>query len=235
MTLLPTSEIPGGFIVPNDTHIGEWQKTCGKLDHDEFLVPFAVSRLKPGDFVIDCGAFDGDHTIAYSKAVGEMGRVLAIEAGQLAFNCLKHNIAMFRILNVIALRGAVGNINGEYAQHVTNENLGASTCLKVDSMHDASMFTISIDHIMRGLKMKVDFIKLDIEGWEPRALAGAATTLQTDRPELLIEINRGALEKCGFTPGTIFCELTGFRYSWKIVQDDCDVDSPQYDIHCLPL
>lgn len=228
------STIPGGFIVPNDSHIGKWQQECGKLEHDNYLPAFVCSRLKPGDFIIDCGAFDGDHTIAYSKAVGISGAVLAVEAGDLAFECLRHNINLFDQKNVIALKAILGQQPGFFGIHEENPNLGASRCIGVAGDEKNSIPTTSIDEISQVNGRKINFIKMDIEGWELFALRGAKSVLNRDRPEMLIEINRGALAENRATPKEIIEFLESNQYRWNIMPPYCKFVDPQFDIHCIP-
>jgi len=229
-----TTVIFGGFLVPNDTHIGKWQKETGRLDHDAFLPACVVSRLKIGDCVIDCGAFDGDHTIAYSKAVGDFGLVLAIEAGDLAHQCLVHNISLFPVKNVIPFHAAVGQADGFTVFHSPDENLGASTCVPLITDDSKAIKTICIDSLSKNLDRKINFIKMDIEGWEMFALRGAEAVIHRSHPEMLIEINRGALEKNRSTPNDIVEYVEAHGYEWKIVQPYCKFSDPQFDILCTP-
>ena len=234
MTPITTTQIPGGFIVPNDTHIGKWQIESGRLDHDNFLPPFVVSRLKPADFVIDCGAFDGDHTIAYSNAVGPDGLVVAIEAGNLAFECLKHNAKLFKHRNVLTVHAAAGEIDGVITSHYPAPNLGASQCVADGKDGDFSVSTITIDKMIGNLDRKVSFIKMDIEGWEFFALRGAEGTIKKDRPEMLIEINRGALASNHHTPEDVVKFIIDLQYAFTILPSHCRFLDPQFDIHCIP-
>jgi hypothetical protein len=65
-------------------------------------------------------------------------------------------------------------------------------------MHQA-VKCIPLDELMYGTEtpgpVHVDFLKLDIEGHEPEALAGAARVLREDRPTLLIEWSKVLLGK----------------------------------------
>ena len=55
----------GIAILENDTHISKWVEESGKLDHDQNDIPLILKYINEGDTVVDCGAFIGDHTIAY--------------------------------------------------------------------------------------------------------------------------------------------------------------------------
>lgn len=235
---MKTITIAGGFKVPSDTHLGAWQQQSGKLDHDEFLVPFVTSKLKEGMCVLDVGAFDGDHTIAYSSAVGGSGMVVAVEPGSIAFECLLHNVGLFPLKNVFPLQACVGEHCGQSAAHTPALNLGASVCwpMEKEKMIEGEKYllTVNIDYLTQQCMRKVDFIKLDVEGWEVGALIGATKTLTDHRPQLLIEVNSSALLLQGEEPAAIFQILSHHGYTFQIVQPDCKIGDPQYDIWCKP-
>ncbi len=66
---------------------------------------------------------------------------------------------------------------------------GTASKILENSNADVKVETISIDEFVKENKIyKVDFIKLDIEGAEIEAIAGAAMTIARDRPQLAISI-----------------------------------------------
>jgi hypothetical protein len=64
---------------------------------------------------------------------------------------------------------------------------------------------------------RLDLIKMDIEGAEPQALAGAREAIARFQPTLLMEINREALEEANSRPEAIWDLLSprGYR-AWHI-------------------
>lgn len=141
-----------------------------------------VVHAKPGDTVIDCGAFDGDSTELFSQGVGAEGRVFAIEPDGANYLKLCNRIAEKRMNNVIPLNCAIWsepdilNISGDLASATINQTgSGAKT------------FATTIDQIKQTFGIaKIDVIKMDIEGVECDALRGAATTISNDKPKLMI-------------------------------------------------
>ncbi len=231
-----TIEIAGGFLVlQNDSHISKWQIECQHLCHDAFLPKVATNCMKKGDYVLDLGAFSGDHTIAYSDAVGETGHVFAIEAGSLAFQCLKHNIALFKHQNVTAEQWAVNDGSVNVMTHIEDPNLGASFCGS-EGGNGKPVHTIQIDELVRNWDIrKLDFIKMDIEGGEIRALRGAVATLKHFRPKMLLEVSSTALARQGFNKWHLLAEVINQGYSFKIVEPQCTLESPEFNIICEPL
>lgn len=235
---METQIIVGGFMVPkNDTHLSVWAVETQRLDHDRFLTPFACEFINEGDVVIDAGACFGDHTIAYSKAVGDKGQVVAVEAGPV-FECLKHNVGLFPNKNTYALHAALSETCGESVQHISCENVGASICQDVPKNKlvegNKYLLTVTLDYIAQELEKRVSFCKLDIEGYEARALVGGARLLRDHKPKLLIELNSAALMLQGDCPNDIYTILELNNYEWKIVQPQCTETSPIFDILATP-
>jgi len=76
---------------------------------------------------------------------------------------------------------------------------------------------------------RVDFIKIDVEGYELAVLRGAADTLKRYRPTLLFECTRGGLSRSGFTSTQIFDFLTQHQsYSIFLLKDFLK-DNPPLD------
>ena len=232
---LKTSKL-GWAIGDTDTHIGKWVEDSGKLAHDDFLIPLACSHIKAGDCVIDAGANVGSHTFAYSSKVGKEGTVIAIEPGKVACECLLHNIALFPNNNVMPVKAAISDLDGQTVEHMPSDNLGASVCNPVQTKIPGNFYllTVTLDFIASQIGKPINFIKLDIEGWETDALIGASRILRDHKPTLLIEVNRGALENQGSSVKELLEVLHHNQYVYSICQPDCDMASPQFDILATP-
>jgi hypothetical protein len=98
-------------------------------------------------------------------------------------------------------------------------------------MKVADVPTIQLD----SLRLEPDFIKLDIEGCEVKALKGAEQTILKHKPKMVIEVNHEALRRQGSYPGEIFGWLKDHGYQWSIMQENMGRTDPMYDILCLPV
>ena len=148
---------------------------------------------------IDCGANIGVHTIEWANAMNGWGEVIAIEAQERLYYALAGNIALNNCFNAIAVHGAVaaepgvlnmpcpnylmpGNFGAlELRQRPEAESIGQAIDYSDDKM--VPVQKVPIDAI--GLA-RVDLIKIDVEGMELEALAGAQTVIDTHHPILLI-------------------------------------------------
>jgi FkbM family methyltransferase len=145
-------------------------------------------RVRSGDIVLDCGAHIGSFTRAALQAGAQ--KVVAIEVSPDNLECLRRNFAV-----EISQRRVVVYAKGVWDREgsLTLE-IGQGTSL-IDSVSVPSRDTrpgprvplTTIDRIVEELDLpRVDFIKMDIEGAEERALAGARQTLMRFKPRLAI-------------------------------------------------
>jgi len=209
----------GIAVIEGDTHISAWVASEGRLDHDQYSLPIILEHIKEGDWVVDGGAFIGDHTIAYLKSVGDSGRVFAFEPNLEAFECLEHNCN-----SAVCYPYGLGSIR-EKKNFFKNKNVGASS---VSDIGGDEIVVTSLDSYDLP---RLDFLKLDVEGYELKALQGAEETIATHRPKMWIEINRGALGRQGASGKDIFAFLTDYDYDIEPYPEE---GGDQYDILCLP-
>jgi FkbM family methyltransferase len=142
--------------------------------------------VKPGDIVLDCGANVG---VSTREALAHGARlVVAIEIAPENIECLRRNldqeVKSGRVIiypkgvwdkdDVLTLKVAPGN---SPADSVVIQQPGAQAGPQVP--------LTTIDKIVDELKLeRVDFIKMDIEGAERNALAGARQALARFHPRL---------------------------------------------------
>lgn len=207
-------------ILEDDTHISYWVEQSGRLDHDRYALPIILEHINPGNTVVDAGAFIGDHTIAYCDAVGPTGSVYAFEPNKKAYECLEYNCKTAKNYNLGLSDKA------ETVYYSEDKNAGAGRILRDIETSD-QIKTITLD----SLKLKaLDFLKIDVEGYEVSVLKGAISTIKKYRPKMWIEINIGALEQQGKTAKDIENFLSKLNYNYTAYPEVGD----QYDLLCIP-
>jgi FkbM family methyltransferase len=160
-----------------------------------------LRRKHHGDGVIalDCGANIGVHTIEWASNMTGWGSVIAIEAQERIYYALAGNIAINNCFNALAVNAAVSSESG--TMQVPNPNYFTPSSfgsLELRQRPNTEFIGQAIDYtdntvLVRKLTLdelnlpRVDFIKIDIEGMELEALAGARNTINAFRPILLIE------------------------------------------------
>lgn len=217
--------LDNGFaVLENDTHISKWVKDSGTLEIAvPMLTPFK-QYIPEGGCVVDVGASIGDHTLTYAKWVGHKGMVWAFEPYIEAYKCLVHNVNSY--LQVAAFNTGLSNSVCQSSIQVC-DNAGASYI--TDSIGDIRLETLDCYEMD-----DVNFIKLDIEGFEFRAIQGAVETIKRCRPVMLVEVNRYALERAGTSSDKLGKLITSLGYHIEITDKRIKWNDPQFDILCLP-
>lgn len=216
-------------VLENDTHLSKWVEECGDLCHDPMVRQKIVPMLKPGDVVVDVGANIGDHTIAYAEAVGPTGKVHAFEPQGKAFACLVLNTGEFPY--VLPYYYGLSDRAGLEFMHIESGNQGASYITASRNPELYPTLVIPLDFLNLP---QLDFMKIDVEGYESNVLDGAICTIERHRPIVLCELNRRLLARTGTTPKQIvhFFEHRGYRLDF--LQSDYSLDMEQVDALFLP-
>ena len=144
---------------------------------------------QPGETVLDCGACIGEVATVFAMHVGERGQVHMFDPmpAHAAFCNLQKelNPHLAGCMHVAPMAvGAVSNgLNGK------NNGLKDETVkIRPDAVPDDSFPFVSIDDYVKERSLRVDVIKMDIEGGEGDALKGAQRTLREMKPRLMISV-----------------------------------------------
>lgn len=145
-------------------------------------------RVLSGDIVLDCGAHLGSFTRTALDAGAK--KVVAIEVSPENVECLRRNFEA-EILQgrMIVYAKGVWDREGSLTLEVGEKSslIDAVGTPSSDTHPGPEVPLTTIDRIVEELELaRVDFIKMDIEGAEERALEGARRTLQRFKPRLAI-------------------------------------------------
>lgn len=213
----------GWWIIDGDSHHTLWIEQSGTLAHDKSTLPAIQKYIPQGGVVVDGGAHVGSHTVAYLEWVGPEGIVISLEPNPPAYRCLVRNCPA-------AITYQLGLGSGYNAFHILHDqNYGGAHLVSDGAGHP--VFAVGLDEFQL---QRLDFLKLDVEGSEVRALIGAWETIKLCRPTLLIEVNVGALEKQGVTPKMLYEQLEMLNYRYEYLFPEHHANMPQTDIICFP-
>jgi FkbM family methyltransferase len=153
--------------------------------------------------IIDVGANFGYHTLFFSKIVGENGKVFAFEPQQQTFTLLSNNIQNNNINNVEVFNHACSDEEGFVYMPLfklpleSSANLGDITpnC-NIDVQHYHKVESVILDKMNLP---KIDFIKIDVQGWEAKVIHGLKNIICKDFPILVVEFEFFQLAKTNTT------------------------------------
>jgi FkbM family methyltransferase len=171
--------IPDGprFTYQHETY-ASWKDQVGDYFKNAEDYWFSEYRPKPGDVIIDIGAGRGEDTLAFSKAVGPAGRVIAIEADPFSYRLLERFCALNQLENVQPLHIALMDRPGRVTVAETS-TLWEGNTASWSSADSGGVEAKTLDQLCVELGIAtVDYLKMNIEGAERFALIGGRDTLR---------------------------------------------------------
>lgn len=138
----------------------------------------------PATSALDIGANLGTTAAILSQHLPQ-GRVYAFEPGPAIFKALQTNLASNGLDNVTPLNLAVGETPGSFRFH---ENSAYGHLTEDSSGTEVTATTVD-DFVQKIQFASLDFIKIDVEGFEQSVLKGAAETIAKYDPIIQIEFN----------------------------------------------
>lgn len=182
--------------------------------------------LKPGMTFVDVGANVGYYTLLAASLVGPRGRVLAFEPSPYAFDRLVETITRNNLSQVCAVQSGL------------SDGLGEGRLFLPDALgnHSPSMVPngggrpINVrvrrldDWLAEHEVDRVDLMKIDVEGFEPNVIKGAAKYIQRGRVRaILCEFNKYWLELNGSSPSQLYDLLTSSGFVLAQGEPDSDL------------
>lgn len=158
--------------------------------------------IGPGMTVIDAGANIGLYTNLFSMLVGSTGRVHSFEPNPTLFPCLQESIQINRRTNVECHQIALSE-RAETLLFVKDHLNSGNGQVRRDS--------IKAEHTVPARPLDelfapeiADFIKIDVQGWEPAVLSGMRNILSAQKKPLVffevslphLQLNDFSLSDC---------------------------------------
>ena len=164
--------------------LGEFDSLSAPVPQESYF-PDDLFDLSPDEKFIDCGAFDGitvKHFLKRQKRFD--GKVIAYEPDPENFELLKQyvsNLAEGSREGIVPLRYAVG-AKHEIVHFDATGTMGSA----ISNNGKLEVECVTLDEDLRDLQIQPTYIKMDIEGGELDALAGARNLIQKEMPILAI-------------------------------------------------
>ena len=190
-----TVEILGRrFVVNGDS---DYLNAMG--DRFEPETVFLLSSLCGSDsHVLDIGANIGMTALALSQICVD-GRVVALEPVPRTYELLTRNLSSAHASNVAAFNFGAGSRAGSFIMQGAESNAAGAFVANQHTVHDAGHFSATvqikrIDDVFAELGLqRLDFVKIDVEGFELQVLEGAKETLGRFQPRAMLEMNHWCL------------------------------------------
>ena len=171
------------------------------------MVQIIKENLKPGMTVIDCGSNIGFYPLLEANIMKGNGLIFALEPDSRNYEILEMNVELCPYRKIIKpYKIAASNKSGTANMFVTKKsNLNKLDAGDYNEFSKRSTInktvevkTITIDEFCEDENIDVDFIRMDIEGFEVEVFQGMRKTLENGRSGLIV-----------------FLELHPYNYSEK--------------------
>lgn len=226
--------VKGIYLPDNDDHFshhlerGPLVDGKGTYQYKKFEAALAQTPPERRGLALDVGA----HVGLWSRVMAmQFETVWAWEPFPHLIECWKKNVLA---PNATLFEYALGEIAGSLPMLFVKGNSGNARVATAEEVkrgkHIHQMEARRIDG--QTFPAKVDFLKIDVEGWELHVIRGGEGIIRRDKPIIVVEQKKGNAEVFGEPRTGALNALYGFGYEliWEISGDYC-LKHPEADLH----
>src|SRR3990167_3189332 len=154
-------------------------------------------QVKPGDVCVDVGASIGYFTLLFARQVGKDGQVYAFEPTGNQFTYLTRNVSINGYTDIVKSYklAAWDKIEHNLIRKGSEES---GSKIQANAGFENELEGAVLDDV---LPERVDFIKIDVDGSEPRVLKGLIKTIERNKNlKMVIEYYPKCIEELGNDP-----------------------------------
>lgn len=161
------------------------------LEGERFVDERHVLRrlLKPGMTVVDVGANIGYYMLLADQCVGAAGKIICIEPSVENLPELRRNVEANGLANVTLHEVALGAEDGEVGLK-SGINSGVAELGQAEHV-------VPVRRLDSLVSERVDFMKIDVEGYEGHVIAGAGGLIEKHRPTVFLEMHPHLIGRFG--------------------------------------
>ena len=187
--------------------------------------------LRPGMMVVDVGANHGMFSLEAAHLIGGAGIIHAFEPAPAPRALLVSNLEANAITTVRTFPCALGDTVGTARLRVHRELSGLNSLadhdvtwnrrvLPADEIVEVPLTTLDVHAQAEGLD-RVDFLKIDVEGFELGVIRGANRLLRAHRiARIMLEIGDLTRTSAGVAPMAVLAELESLDYQLHRITPD---------------
>lgn len=206
--------------------------------------------IKPGDIILDAGANIGLTAIYASKLAGSKGIVYGFEPLPSTFEIFCKNIRINRIKNIVPIKIALSNYNGNgsiYPNLHINRGAASLNYNQVDQIPIEVQVQTLNSWIIENNIIKINFLKIDVEGSELELLKGAKELFENSpKPTICVEYSQNVTRDNNINDlydflkndlgYRLFKSKLGKEEVSKLIEIVNEIDLPIHDnIYCIDV
>lgn len=195
-----------------------------------------AKTIKEGMTVVEIGANFGYYTLLAASLIGPTGKIYAFEANSEISEILLQSIAVNGFLDrVIVIKKVVSDKSGRIKFHKLRRLHGGSSISDIsegifkfqkykDHVETMDVEAVSLDDYFAGNNLKIDAIKIDVEGSEALIFKGMKKLLQ-ENPHVTIicEFTPDLISGTGENPKQFLEEIMTHGFKLRIIDTDSNL------------
>jgi len=203
----PVGAWGGRFQAPSADRLAYlWLHKLGIMGGERDLLE---AQVQPGMVVADIGANIGLYTCLLARCVGERGLVYAFEPNPTLFASLETNCRTNEVANVRLHNIALGTRDDRLTLRRARFNSGDNRLLRRAASPASGGVSVPVrplDALLEGRPL--DFVKIDVQGWELEVFKGMRGQLAGSRPlRIHFEFWPAGLRHAGSDPAELLAFL----------------------------
>lgn len=184
-------------------------------DYETETFQFFRSNIKPGWVVFDIGAHIGLFTVLTSRLVESAGRIFAFEPTPFTRGVLEDVVRLNNCESNVEIRPEAVSSEKGTATFFDTGNLvsNANSLVRTErSQVGIEVPVTTVDDFVAEQQIRVDCLKIDVEGAELNLLRGAANLFRDQRPIARLGLHPESIASNNQSLEEIWELLSGYRY-----------------------
>lgn len=208
-----------GFLM--DLRLNDWAERMTYFLGRYYDLPLEVllaTVLRAGDRVVDVGGNIGMVTLLMAKGVGRKGIVQTFEPNPHCLDRLRNTLALNDIDWVVVYPLGLSNESETLELTIADGHTGVGTFASRPTEHEQAITSRMKLEVVRGDQIllqdsrPIRLIKIDVEGYELKALTGMSAALNRDRPLVVLETLDNQLRQAGSSADELFGLMQSIGY-----------------------
>lgn len=206
--------VKNGLVDEEIAERGCWEKELSEL---------YIRYIPHGGTFVDIGANIGYHSLFVAALLKNSGRVYSFEPIPRLCDQLTESIRLNAFSNIQVFNFGLAEKDGEAVINLADENTGGSSLLTishVDKVQATEKIILKKLDLFLDKNVKIDAIKIDVEGYEFEALKGAEEILRENRPIIFMEFSpMFYIQESNEKPYALISFLENLGYSFFTIKD----------------
>lgn len=210
------------FLYPNDgaarlTYYFDYHEPEIFAFLERFLL---ITKEKENEIIYcDIGANIGLYSLFAAKRIGSKGKIISFEPQPVTYKRFIENIKLNNFKNILPVSKAVGDVNGFIAIKESTDSAKTFVSKTNVDKAESQVEMVSFSNFLNNNKIgKVDYLKIDVEGFEFYVLQGMKEFLIKTPPKIIqIELYEEFLKRNGSSVKQTLDFLYDLEYTfWKL-------------------